>query len=77
MSGCKKSILLRGHSKMSKSALKILQDYFDKNTSFEIVNKSISKYKDIMFKVPYIGGSRNTLTNTLIFSAQVYPFKKY
>jgi len=65
----KKSELLKGHDKASKSLRKILASHFDDNLANTILMEARQEFESIIPKIPYIGGDENFNTKNLIMAS--------
>jgi hypothetical protein len=65
----KKSELLKGHDKGTKSLKKILASHFDDDHTNTILMETHQEFESIIPEIPYIGGDENFNTKNLIMAS--------
>ena len=65
----KKSELVEGHDKASKSLRKILKSRFNNNDTNTILMEARQEFESIIPTIPYIGGDKNFNTKNLIMAS--------
>lgn len=65
----KRSELLKGHDKGTKSLIKILASHFDDDHTNTILMEAHREFESIIPEIPYIGGDENLNTKNLIMAS--------
>ncbi len=72
----KENKILKSYGKLSKKAESILLEVYDKDTVTEIIIKTEEQYKNIIPRLPYIGGKNNVMTPIIEFNGWIISFYK-
>jgi hypothetical protein len=66
-----KKVLLKGYDRILNASAKVLYKEYGQHQALTMIKEASAEYEQIIYKVPYIGSSKDLLTKNLISSAQM------